>query len=277
MKKIAALLAVVMCLCALAAPVSALTKNGSYGKVPMYKGKITIDGKIDEIYKKGLKIEVAGDYKGIPSDATGNAYLLHDGTYLYMALEVDNKYPLGEYAAANASAGSAWKETGFELYLDWKDTGVKADTHKYMIWANGQYWEDTAIPTKGELKEIKSVQDTAKKTYVVELKVAMAQGAKTGSNVGWCVAVASNTDPKAPKQEKIAVPTVLNEQLVCNRPENHFSFTLDSKEVALDTTAATTKAPAVKPAAPATFDAGIVMAVVAAVAGAGVVVSKKRH
>lgn len=42
------------------------------------------------------------------------------------------------------------------------------------------------------------------------------------------------------------------------------------------TTAATTKAPAVKPAAPATFDAAVIIAVVAAASGAGVVVSKKR-
>jgi DNA gyrase subunit A len=42
------------------------------------------------------------------------------------------------------------------------------------------------------------------------------------------------------------------------------------------TTAATTKAPATKPASPATFDAGIILAVVTAAAGAGVVVSKKR-
>jgi hypothetical protein len=43
------------------------------------------------------------------------------------------------------------------------------------------------------------------------------------------------------------------------------------------TTAATTKAPATKPASPATFDAGIILAVVTAAAGAGVVVSKKKH
>ncbi len=44
----------------------------------------------------------------------------------------------------------------------------------------------------------------------------------------------------------------------------------------VETTAATTKAPAAKPTAPATFDAAVVLAVVASMAGAGVVVSKKR-
>ena len=44
----------------------------------------------------------------------------------------------------------------------------------------------------------------------------------------------------------------------------------------VETTAATTKAPTTKPTAPATFDAAVVLAVVASMAGAGVVVSKKR-
>ena len=44
----------------------------------------------------------------------------------------------------------------------------------------------------------------------------------------------------------------------------------------VETTAATTKAPTTKPASPATFDAAVVLAVVASMAGAGVVVSKKR-
>ena len=44
----------------------------------------------------------------------------------------------------------------------------------------------------------------------------------------------------------------------------------------VETTAATTKAPSTKPASPATFDAAVVLAVVASMAGAGVVVSKKR-
>lgn len=42
------------------------------------------------------------------------------------------------------------------------------------------------------------------------------------------------------------------------------------------TTAATTKAPAVKPSSPATFDASVIIAAVAAASAAGVVVSKKR-
>ena len=84
MKKIAALLAVVMCLCALAAPVAALSSVGDYGKVPMVDGTITVDGKIDAIYKKGLKIEIAGDYgaEQYYTDSTGNAYLLQDGKYI---------------------------------------------------------------------------------------------------------------------------------------------------------------------------------------------------
>ncbi|MBE6560756.1 MAG: hypothetical protein E7662_06495 [Ruminococcaceae bacterium] len=276
MKKIAALLAVVMCLCALAAPVAALTKNGSYGKVPMYKGEIKIDGKVDDIYKKGLVIDIAGDYPNIASDATGKAYFLHDGTHVYMALEVNNVYPLGEYASANASAANAWKETGIELYFDWNDDGGTND-FKYMCWADGQYWESDSNAAKNGLKEYKATQDAAKKTYVMEAKVAMNQDAKTGSNVGWYIMVTSNSDPKAPKQEKIAVPTLLNNIKAANTPSTWFSFTLDSAEVKLDTTAATTKAPATTGSSAATFDAGIVLAVVAAAAGAGVVVSKKRH
>ena len=45
----------------------------------------------------------------------------------------------------------------------------------------------------------------------------------------------------------------------------------------VETTAATTKAPTTKPASPATFDAAVVLAVVASMAGAGAVVSKKKR
>ncbi len=267
MKKIAALLAVVLCLCALAAPVSALSKNGSYGKVPQYDGTITVDGKMDEIYKKGLKVEIAGDYPGIASDATAVAYLLHDGKYIYMLLEVDNKYPLGEYLDTTTN----WKETGFELYFDWKDSGVKDDMIKHVIWGNAKTFPDA----KGGLTEVKGTQDAAKKTYTVEVKAEL--GAKVGANVGWCVTVASNDDPKKPAQQHIAIPTVVNDKKVCNDPSLWYSFTLDSAKVALDTTAATTKAPASTGSSAATFDAAVVLAVVAAAAGAGVVVSKKKH
>ncbi|MBE6560755.1 MAG: hypothetical protein E7662_06490 [Ruminococcaceae bacterium] len=277
MKKIAALLAVVMCLCALAAPVAALSSVGDYGKVPMYDGTITVDGKIDAIYKKGLKIEIAGDYgaESYYTDSTGNAYLLHDGKYIYVALEMDNKYPLGEYLEATQSA--AHKETGFELYFDWADKGVKTDSSKFTIWANAWNTIDTkSFGSMSKIVECKSVQDAAKKTYVVEVKVSIPDTVKTGAKIGWAVAVAANDDPKNPKQQHIAVPTLLNLKKVCNAPDQWASFTLDSTKVA-DTTAATTKAPASTGSSAATFDAGIVLAVVAAAAGAGVVVSKKRH
>ena len=275
MKKIAALLAVVMCVLALAAPVAALSSIGDYGKVPLYKGEIKIDGKIDDMYKKGLKIEIAGDYgaEQYYTDSTGNAYLLYDGKYVYVAVEMDNKYPLGEYAEANKSKPHV--ETGFELYFDWADKGEKADSNKFYVWANAWFSKDSGYTGKAEIVEAKSVQDTAKKTYVVELKVSIPDTVKTGAKVGWAVAVAANDDPKKPAQQHIAVPTLLNKTKICNTPAAWASFTLDSTEVK-ETTAATTKVAATGSSA-ATFDAGIVLAVVAAAAGAGVVVSKKKH
>ena len=82
MKKIAALLAVVLCLCALAAPVAALSKNGSYGKVPMYDGKITNNTGADTgggVYvaqgnmtmNGGTIIDNAADYLGGGVDVSG--------------------------------------------------------------------------------------------------------------------------------------------------------------------------------------------------------------
>ena len=174
MKKLAFVLALVMCIGLLAAPAAAVSSKGSYGKVPLYKGAITIDGKIDDIYKKGLLIDLAGKFPGnYGGDTTGKAYVLHDGANIYLAIEVDNKYPLGEYTDALANFGTGYKETAAELYFDWKDDG--ASSMKWIAWADAksQIFEKDDNAEKGLVKEYKATSDAAKKTYVMEYKIQL--------------------------------------------------------------------------------------------------------
>ena len=270
MKKLAFVLALVMCIGLLAAPAAAVSSKGSYGKVPLYKGAITIDGKIDDIYKKGLLIDLAGKFPGnYGGDTTGKAYVLHDGANIYLAIEVDNKYPLGEYTDALANFGTGYKETAAELYFDWKDDG--ASSMKWIAWADAksQIFEKDDNAEKGLVKGYKATSDAAKKTYIMEYKIQLASGVKTGSNVGWCVMLNANTDPKNPKQEKIAIPTKLNNINVANKPAEWLSFTLDSTEIKVEAP----KAPA---ASAATADPAILAVVSLAAATGAAFISKKR-
>jgi len=207
-----------------------------------------------------------GNYGG---DTTGKAYVLHDGANIYLAIEVDNKYPLGEYTDALANFGTGYKETAAELYFDWKDDG--ASSMKWIAWADAksQIFEKDDNAEKGLVKEYKATSDAAKKTYIMEYKIQLASGVKTGSNVGWCIMLNANTDPKNPKQEKIAIPTKLNNINVANKPAEWLSFTLDSTEIKVEAP----KAPA---ASAATADPAILAVVSLAAASGAAFISKKR-
>ena len=277
MKRIAVLaMAVLMIVCAIA-PVSAATANGLFGDVPLYKGTITVDGKLDEIYKQGLVIPTQVYNEQYKSEATGTVYALHDGKNLYVAVAVHNVYPITEYNAKYDGTKS-WNTTCVELYLDWSDKATDNKLgHKYYGRLDGKVVGASAV--EGKEKEMGVtygvVVDNAKNTYVAEFCVPM-QNITTGANMGFnvCVNADANMGPDKNAKRTIAGITPGIGAAIASWK----SVTLSNKEVKLAaaTTAATTKAPSTKPASPATFDAGIVMAVVAAAAGAGVVVSKKR-
>jgi len=276
MKKIISLaMAVLMMALVLAAPVMAAPGKGSYGEVPMFKGGIEMDGKIDEAYTEfGLKLATQDYGANYKSDTKCDLYLLHDGEYLYIIYDVKEAYDFDpkKYPEANANASGAWKGAGTELHVDWAGTGV--DCAKIMIWADGRYWGSRLAQGKEAtyVKEVKTTYDVAAKTYVLEIKMPFVDGAKVGGTIGFFPMITSNNDMAVGGQNHILCTKT--DAPAANKAAEFYNVTLSDEEVAFP------EAPKEEAKAPATsaktFDGLAVLAVVAAISGAGVVVSKKR-
>ena len=276
MKKIISLaLAVLTLALVLAAPVSAAPGKGSYGDVPMFKGGIEMDGKIDEAYTEfGLKIGTQDYGANYKSDTKCDLYLLHDGEYLYVIYDVKEAYDFkpDKYLEANKNASGAWKLCGTELHVDWAGKGV--DCAKLMIIATGEFWGSRMADKKEAtyVKEIKTSYDVAAKTYVLEIKMPFVDGAKVGGTIGFFPMITSNNDFANPGQNHILCTKT--DAPAANKAAEFYNVTLSDEEVAFP------EAPKEEAKAPATsaktFDGLAVLAVVAALSGAGVVVSKKR-
>ena len=275
MKKIISLaMAVLMMALVLAAPVSAAPGKGSYGEVPMFKGGIEMDGEIDEAYTEfGLKIGTQSYGDNYKSDTKCDLYLLHDGEYLYVIYDVKEAYDFkpDKYDAASKNASSAWKLCGTELHVDWAGKGV--DCAKLMIIATGEFWGSRMAEGKEAtyVKEIKTTYDVAAKTYILEIKMPFVDGAKVGGTIGFFPMITSNNDFAAPGQNHILCTKT--DAPAANKAAEFYNVTLSDEEVAFPEVKEEAKAPA---ASAATFDGLAVLAVVAALSGAGVVVSKKR-
>jgi len=298
MKKIAWLMALMLLACAMVAPVSALTANGSYGEVPLYKGGITVDGQLDEAYTKlGLLLPVTEDFNAdLKTDTTADLYMLHDGAYLYLALFVKSANPLGDYPVVEGTKNSnAFKSTGAELMIDWSNDSKEtngADTHKVVAWFNGQYWgQKLAAPddtgkVSDYVAEYKASADKEAKTFILEYKLKMQENAAAGNEIGFNIMITSNANMAVPEQTQVVC---LNPG-VSNDSTKFKNVTLSLKEVKLpaaeettaqETTAqdttAETKAEEGTADSAETFDPAVILAAVAAAAGAGIVVSRKRR
>ena len=143
MKRIAVIaMAVAMIVCALALPASAATANGLWGEVPLYKGTITVDGKMDDIYAQALKIQTSKEpyNEKNASEASATLYVLHDSKNLYVLIDVNNVYPITEYNPEYAG-DKAWNSTAIEFFLDWTDKAAKSkDTYKYVARLDGEFY-----------------------------------------------------------------------------------------------------------------------------------------
>ncbi len=273
-------MAVVMIVCALALPASALSANGTYGEVPLYKGGITIDGKADAIYAQGLTLDCSEDYKAsFATDTTAKITLLHDGAYLYVLVDVKSGNPLTDYNPKYASAAKAWNTTSAEVMIDWSnDAAGENDIYKLMGWFNNNIYGDFLAAGKESavVADYKATVDKDAKTWTAEFKLNFMEDAKTGSEIGFNVMIDSDANMGAANDAKRQICSMVPE--VSNHGDKYKNVTLSTKEIKAPeaTTAATTKAPAATGSSAQTFDAAVVLAVVAAAAGAGVVVSGKR-
>ncbi len=275
MKKILSLALVVMMVAACAVTAFAAESGTSYGNVPKTSEKITVDGKMDDIYKKGLAIKsLSKDDKGNAASASFTAYLLWNGTdtiYCYADI-VDSTYY--DHSKA-ATAPSAWNTDSLELFLDYSNKVARTrDQYRLDLLGTPTYY-DTTTYTGADVAKFGFTGYAASKTdkgYGVEFQLKAYKEAIAGDmKVGFHLML---NDMQLDGTTRIMVHSD-----ACNNTPDKFGYiTLSNTAVKVDaTTAATQKAPATSGSSAATFDAGIVLAVVAAAAGAGVVVSKKKH
>ena len=275
MKKIFSLALVVLMLAALAVPAFAAEKGTSYGNVPKTSEAIKVDGKMDDIYKKGLVVKsLTKDINGKDAAASFTTYLLWNGKdtiYCYADI-VDPTY--FDYSKA-AKAPSAWNTDSLELFLDYSNKVARTRDQYRIDNAGVATYYDTKTYTGKDAAPFGfqgyAMTKTAK-GYAVEFQIKAYKEAIAGDmKIGFHLML---NDMQLDGTTRINIGS----DACGNKPEAFGYITLSNTAVKVDaTTAATTKAPATKPTSPATFDAGIILAVVAAAAGAGVVVSKKKH
>lgn len=173
MKKILNIaLTALLCVAAFQTTVSAHKDYKSWGDIPKTSEKITVDGKIDDIYKKGLAVDVALADGG-KTAATGKAYFLWSDDGIYCAIEVKDD----EICEIN-SAKNAWDLDGIKLSYDYKNDG--STRHKWTIHWDGGF----TASGDGTTDEIELATTYTDKSYIVETKVDLADGLGADSGIG---------------------------------------------------------------------------------------------
>ena len=285
MKKLLVLLFTLVIIAAVI-PVSAVTANGSFGEVPLYKGTITLDGKKDAIFDKGLILDI-GPWSDTYKDekSTAKLYLLHDGTYIYAFVDVKSAYALTDYNTVYAEQPSAWKTTCIEMTIDFTNKAAsKNDCFKTMLWYTNEMWFSYKSLKDVNGIETKTTVDKTNKSFTGEYKIKLQEGAKTGNDIGFNVVVDldANMGPKNEHNRKM-LGLHINSS-IDNDGSKFKSVTLSSKEVAADTTAAAATKAAVTTAGAAktgtaakTADISVIFAAVIVSAGAAATLLKKKH
>lgn len=254
MKKIFSIgLATLICAAALTANVSAHKDFKSWGDIPKTATKITLDGKLDEIYKKGLVVDVNLADGGKTGAASGKAYFVWADDGIYCAVEVNDP----DICALDASK-NAWDQDGIELTYDWKNDG--STRHKWMI-----HYDGTVVKAGDATVEAIEVKATkTDKSYIIETKAALPDGVKAGSGIGVNLLLDDMSDGN---KTRTIVRTAQSGGAKENEVAKFDYITLSDKKVEITAKPTTT--------APATADLSIAAAVLAAASGA-VVVTKKR-
>lgn len=260
MKKITHLaLAALITVGTLSFGVSAHKDFKSWGNVPSTDTAITIDGKIDEIYKKGLIVNVATRTDSKTGGATGKAYLVLSGSNLYCAFEVNDS----EICAAD-NAKDAWMNDGVEVTFDWKNDG--STRHKWMVRYDGN-----VVPAgEGKADAVKVVATSTKTSYIVEMAYALPDGVKAGSQIGINLLIDDMTEGG---KTRGIIRSVQSGNATENEVAKFDYIVLSADKVSIPVVTA----PAGKTeTAPKTFDSTAILLAASAVSAAGIFASKKR-
>jgi hypothetical protein len=257
MKKLINLaLAVLIMVGILTLGVSAHKDFKSWGNVPSTDNKITLDGKIDDIYKKGLIVDVATRTDGKTGGATGKAYLVYSGSTLYCAFEVNDP----EICPAD-NAKNAWENDGIEVTLDWKNDG--STRHKWMI----RYDGNTVPAGDGKVEEVKVAVTSTKTSYIIEMAITLPEGVKAGSQIGINLLIDDMTEGG---KTRGIIRSVQSGNATENEVAKFDYIVLSSDKVSV-------AAPAASTSSPKTFDPVAAFFAVSAVSAAGILVLKKKQ
>ncbi|MBE6561490.1 MAG: hypothetical protein E7662_10240 [Ruminococcaceae bacterium] len=270
MKRFLSLALALLMMATLAVAVSAHTSGNNWGDIPLYKGKITVDGVKDAIYDKGFTVNINNRTDGKTGGATGKAYMLWDGSKMYIFVEVTD----ADIVKFNASAAEH-KNEGVEFTLDYSNAG----SNRCKVCVN--VGNNSANKMGDSPDGMYSVQcKTSAKGYNVELVCDLSkqniQPVKFGVQYGINLLIndITGTDTRG------IIRTVHKNNPTENETAKYDYITLSNKEVKIEaqTTkpAAQTQKPTSSTTAPATADVFTVIAVAAAASLSGVIVSKKR-
>ncbi len=255
MKKIISLaMAAMLTVGSMVIGVSAHKDYKSWGNVPATDAKITLDGKIDEIYKKGLVVDVATPANG----ATGKAYFVWSGSNLYCAIEVKD----ADICALD-DAKNAWEQDGIELTYDWKNDG--STRHKWMVRYDGR------VTKAGDASAdaIKAAATKADGSYIIEMVNALPDGVKAGSQIGINVLIDDMSNNNAARG---IIRSVQSGNATENEVAKFDYIVLSADKVAVEAAKPTTP-----PTAAQTADALSLTVAAAAIGAAGIVVFRKKR
>lgn len=241
---------------ALTVPTLAVKEGAKWGDIPLTKEKITIDGKMDEIYKKGLKITPDANSGG---NTTATVYYLHDGKAVYLFAEIIDPYIM---PISSDREKTFWEEDGIEAMFDVTNDGKNFA----KITAHYDGFTNTAECRNGQEKNFTSAAVKNDKGYCVEVRFDLGGIATTGSEIGlnFINDEMTSENKRFPLRTKGGLST--NH---ANKPETFDYALLSATEVK--------NASAANPTAAATADVSSLALSAAALALAGFAVSKKKH
>lgn len=243
---------------ALASTVSAAPGTKSWGDVPKTSDKLVLDGKLDEVYKQGLKVDVSTIREtGKKDTAKGTGYYLWDGEYIWCCIEVTDTELLKNDTAKQT--GNYWECDGIEIMYDFANEGKVYS--KWTVWYEGEF----TSKAKTSITDSETKTTYTDKGYTVEIKTKLTDGVKAGSLIGVNLLIDNMTSGG-----RVIVRAPQSANATENEVAKYDTITLSDKTVTAKK-ATTTPGSAAQTADPITL-----AAVSIAAAAAGVVASKKR-
>lgn len=257
------LVAATLAVSALGVSVAAAEGGQNYGKVPATDEKITVDGKKDAIYDKGLSLKIERPTNAsFTGKTTGVAKILWNGKdtwYVYAEIK-DNEVIVYE------GNPNAWETDSLELFIDYSNKVARTrDQYRIDIKGVATYY-DTKTYTGDDTKAFgfeKWAVSTTSDGYAVEFQIkAYKEEMKADMNIGFYLMI--NDMRKSGTRE------MYDTDENGNTPAKFGYLTLSGDKVSLPkTTTPTTSAQ--------TADLGVVVSAISlAMTSGALVVLKKR-